>query len=510
MASIMRSFGSSMASLAIGDARTRNAHRVRASRSRSDRDGAGRCAWTGAAPRFSRLAVALAVSLAPHADVWGVDITTVDVRPDGGAWRSAAWDGLGRRPSSRATYEVRLRVDGGARRRDARRCRSAPGGSAWALDGTAAPLTAGPGRRAAGTAGAHEVVVTVDVSKYERRIACGERPRVGPRATTREGARRPRVRQPVRVRAGAGRRSSTCRPGHDLARPGPLLVGLHPWNGTMWTYAAYAELLREATARDVVLLLPSGLGNSLYTADAEDEVMRAIDALAEVVAVDPRRVSLWGASMGGAGATTIGFHHPDRFAERHQLLRRLAVRPDDVRARAPARRSRRARVNALDVVDNALHLPVWLVHGEDDRTSPIRQSEMLADAMRAPRVRGRSSTAFPGMGHSGRARRAVPLDAWSRGRRPRGCPTPVRGSSTGACDRGTRARTACISCARPSAETPSSPSKRAKTACTCSRAEGVRAIVVDPGALGTRADHPPPIVLDGMSGVTVRWAARTP
>ena len=55
-----------------------------------------------------------------------------------------------------------------------------------------------------------------------------------------------------------------------------------------------------------------------------------------------RRVSIWGASMGGAGATTVGFHHPDRFAERHELLRRLEVRRDDVRARHPARRGRRA------------------------------------------------------------------------------------------------------------------------------------------------------------------------
>ena len=42
--------------------------------------------------------------------------------------------------------------------------------------------------------------------------------------------------------------------------------------------------------------------------------MRAMAALAARVAVDPHRVSIWGASMGGAGATTIAFHRPDRFA----------------------------------------------------------------------------------------------------------------------------------------------------------------------------------------------------
>jgi hypothetical protein len=42
------------------------------------------------------------------------------------------------------------------------------------------------------------------------------------------------------------------------------------------------------------------------------------------------------------------------------------------------------------------------------------------------------------------------------------------------------------------------------------RAEGVRAVVVDPGALGTSAERPPALVLDGVRGVEARWAQRTP
>ena len=168
----------------------------------------------------------------------------------------------------------------------------------------------------------------------------------------------------------------------------------------MWTYAAYAGLLREARGRDVLLLMPSGLGNSLYTADAEDEVLRAIDALSARIAIDRRRVSIWGASMGGAGATTIGFHHPDRFASvtsffgdsKYDLA--TYVRPllgDERGAHL---------VNALDVVDNARNLPVWLVHGEEDRTSPIRQSEMLASALQRRGFSVRFDR-VPGVGHSG-------------------------------------------------------------------------------------------------------------
>jgi hypothetical protein len=40
------------------------------------------------------------------------------------------------------------------------------------------------------------------------------------------------------------------------------------------------------------------------------------------------------------------------------------------------------RVNCLDVLENARHIPVHLVHGEDDHTSPVRQSIMLFEAMK--------------------------------------------------------------------------------------------------------------------------------
>jgi acetyl esterase/lipase len=57
-------------------------------------------------------------------------------------------------------------------------------------------------------------------------------------------------------------------------------------------------------------------------------------------------------------------------------------------------------VNALDVVENARSLPVWLIHGEDDRVSNIAQSEMLARALAQRGFAVRFDRA-PGMGHAG-------------------------------------------------------------------------------------------------------------
>ena len=113
-------------------------------------------------------------------------------------------------------------------------------------------------------------------STYEKRIACSEPARVGAVVRATDGLSLLRFTSPHRRRA-AARPSSSC-PAVTIARGRRAPRRPHPWNGSPWTYAAYKELIEEAGKKDVVLLMPSGLGNSLYVADAEDEVMRAIDA----------------------------------------------------------------------------------------------------------------------------------------------------------------------------------------------------------------------------------------
>ena len=245
----------------------------------------------------------------------------------------------------------------------------------------------------------HEIRFDVLVSPYEKRIACGERVRIGPVARTIEGLSLLRFASPHKGPA-AGEAVVFVPRGHDVKKPGALLVGVHPWNGGPWTYAAYRELLEEAQAKDVVLLMPSGLGNSLYVADSEDEVMLAMDAAMAEVAVDRQRVSLWGASMGGQGATTIGWHRPDRFAfvtsyfgdakfDLSTYVRNLLPTEADAH-----------KINPIDVIDNARHVPTWLIHGEDDHTSPIIQSAMLFDALKKRGFKV-DFDRVPGMGHEG-------------------------------------------------------------------------------------------------------------
>jgi pimeloyl-ACP methyl ester carboxylesterase len=350
----------------------------------------------------------------------------------------------------------------------------------------------------------HLVQLGVNVTGYETRIACSYPARVGTRERTLEGLDEFSFLS-IHAKEGGGKAVVFIPKLHDMQKPSALLVGLHPWSGGIWTYAAYAELLREASAKDVVLLMPSGLGNSLYTEHAEDEVLTAIDELSHAVAIDRRRVSIWGASMGGAGATTIGFHHPDRFAtitsffgdSKYDLGTYVkAILHDEAGAH---------RVNALDIADNARNVPVWLIHGEADKVSPIAQSEMLDRALGKMGFSVRFDR-VPNMGHEGMLVAKFIADVVDKAAEARipDAPRRVSFTSVGPYDssaygirllRGGAGGDGTIDL------------ERREDGVHVLRARGVRAIVLPRGAFGAAPATALPIVIDDRAAkrVDVRW-----
>lgn len=451
---------------------------------------------------------ALGAPPVPHDTVeaaGATEVASADLRPAAGPWKTVAWEDLEGLLLTPGSYELRAGVDVASddRALDLPPC---AGLRSTTVDGHKVERNA-PGASVIVpvTRGSHVVVFSLAVSKYEGRVACGYRPRIGARTQSVEGLAEMAFESPHRA-SGGGRAVVYVPPGHDLGKPGALLVGAHPWNGGIWTYAAYASLLRTASARDVVLLMPSGLGNSLYTADAEDEVLRAIDALAERVAIAKSRVSIWGASMGGAGATTLGLHHPDLFASvtsffgdsKYDLA--TYVRPLLVDERGAH------LVNALDVVDNARNLPVWLIHGEADRTSPIHQSEILADALTLRGFAVRFDR-VPGVGHSGAlvARFAAEVVEKAAAARIAEVTRVSYRSVTGS-QRGAYGVT--IVRESPTGDAFVDVERRADGVHVRS-ADGVRAIEIAPGALGLALAGPRPALLVDCAapGLRVTWGA---
>jgi pimeloyl-ACP methyl ester carboxylesterase len=352
----------------------------------------------------------------------------------------------------------------------------------------------------------------VDVGPYEHRIACGAPPHAGTSVTTREGLGTLTFESPHAADGGGG--AVVYVPaGHDTSAPAPLLVGTHPWNSDRWTYASYRELLRAADERDVVLLMPDGLGNSLYIAKAEDEVMRAVAAVEGELAVDPQAVSIWGASMGGAGATTIGFHHPDRFAtitsffgdSKYDVTTYVrALLPDDATAH---------EVNALDIVENARHVPVWLIHGDADATSPIKQSVFLWEAMKARGFDVRFDRVH-GRGHEGAVVARYLGEIVERASTMRAPVHPARITYWSVRKEDTGAYGVTLERAHTRGDAYVDVEMR-DGAVHVRKAIGIRGLVLARGALGASADARPRIVLDAsahadLADLDLRWEDSAP
>jgi pimeloyl-ACP methyl ester carboxylesterase len=447
-----------------------------------------------------------AAQLVPHSAVTGYDVVSVMI-DQGSTSPSAplAWSTL----SDRKNFEMAgprisklwFIVPPGVHAIEIPECANLKSVS---VEGEVARKASGPAVLDLPLDEASRVTLNLEITAYEPRVACSYPPRLGTRETTIDGLDLFKFPS-VHGHEGGGKAVVFLPKGHDVKRASALLVGLHPWNGGIWSYAAYAELLREAQARDVVLLLPSGLGNSLYTAHAEEEVLTAIDELSRAVAIDPQRVSLWGSSMGGAGATTIGFHHPDRFASitsffgdsRYDLSTYVkSILVDETAAH---------RVNALDVVDNARNVPVWLIHGEKDSVSPVGQSAMLARALRQRGFAVRFDH-VPAIGHEGPLVTKFIAEVVDRAALAHAPEAPRRVSFVSVEPYDASAYGIRLIRARGTGDA-SIDLERRGDAIHVLRTRGVRAVLLPRGAFGVPPSSVPPIVKDDPVGgaVDVRW-----
>ncbi|MGZ6082652.1 MAG: carboxylesterase family protein [Polyangiales bacterium] len=177
----------------------------------------------------------------------------------------------------------------------------------------------------------------------------------------------------------------------------PLYVGLHGMNGgplsmvrvffggdddkkSMW------ELDRAMAGPtpnvDAFVIAPHAHGNAMYRQLGEEEVMDAIAwARARWPSIDPDRIYITGFSMGGIGAASIPFHHPDVFAAAQPLCgyHSYFVRRDVAgRPKRPWEQFLLEDRSNVFWADNGARLPLWIIHGTHDL--PEENSGVLIDA----------------------------------------------------------------------------------------------------------------------------------
>lgn len=96
----------------------------------------------------------------------------------------------------------------------------------------------------------------------------------------------------------------------------PLYVWLHGRSDQMTDMHFIDQRLRQAgqvTPPDAIVLHPFGRYCNAFKFAGETDVLESIQAVCRDYTIDPRRIVLWGFSMGGAGAWHLGAHYADRF-----------------------------------------------------------------------------------------------------------------------------------------------------------------------------------------------------
>ncbi len=170
-----------------------------------------------------------------------------------------------------------------------------------------------------------------------------------------------------------------------------LHLKLHGRGGTLneLRFIALHDGKALPEGQDFVQLDVFGRTNNAYRYSGETDVFEALADLERRVRIDSRRITLWGFSMGGAGAWHLGLHHPSRwssvgpgagFVDFYKYQAQTKSRPAH----------QHAALSIYDVVPyalNAHNVPVCTYGGENDKqllasTTMVDRAKVLGVPMK--------------------------------------------------------------------------------------------------------------------------------
>ena len=163
----------------------------------------------------------------------------------------------------------------------------------------------------------------------------------------------------------------------DSNEPLPVIVEVSPGAITnlpaaVETTERLANMALEA-GESCIVLRPTGCGpGSLYQNYGEVDLFESIDAISDDYDIDRNRISITGASMGGAATWYLISHYPDFFSAAapfcgycdYRLWPKLG---GTTFPRMPWEETSWKSRSAMLLAENLEHTPQWIVHGEWDR-----------------------------------------------------------------------------------------------------------------------------------------------
>jgi predicted esterase len=200
----------------------------------------------------------------------------------------------------------------------------------------------------------------------------------------------------------------------DSNTPKPLVVVVSPGASTdagpdeirmAELYAWYAK----KNSRECVVLRSTGRGpGSVYQNYGELDVLEGIEDVVAKYPIDRDRISVTGFSMGGAATWYLASHYPELFAAAAPMAGycdyRLWEKPGgSTFPMQPWEEPSWQQRSAAFLVENFEHTPLWIVHGEWDRSVrggvPVAHSRKMIKLLKAKGYDVRY-TEVQKMGHS--------------------------------------------------------------------------------------------------------------
>jgi len=177
---------------------------------------------------------------------------------------------------------------------------------------------------------------------------------------------------------------------YDGKKRFPLVVKLHGYSPRNQTYAMWPRsFLRYyrtiAPSHPVIEMMPHGRGNTGYKGIGEKDVMRAVEITRKKLLVDPDRIYLMGASMGGGGTWHVGSLHPDVFAAVLPICGgwdyHTWTEPEDFAGLTPLSRFREEARSSYSHVESLLSTPVFVNHGDADSSVSVKSQRYITRLM---------------------------------------------------------------------------------------------------------------------------------
>lgn len=172
----------------------------------------------------------------------------------------------------------------------------------------------------------------------------------------------------------------------------PVILALHGGgeygtDGLSQTDGGLAHAIRQHPERFPAIVVfpqsPPG-GTPGFQGLGERIALAALDSAISEFGGARARIYLTGYSMGGNGAWYLAYHHPDRFAAVIVVCGFVeAFVGTTSGVRYPPIAPPTAADPYAEIARRVGHIPIWIFHGDADRTVPVEQSRRMAAALQA-------------------------------------------------------------------------------------------------------------------------------